>query len=490
MNPTMNMKRIVTIVSLLLLLPFVGRAADAKLTALTEATSLVASNWFYSAIGGGSGDSRKIQMTNLLQSLLALANFPLINEGNILYLRTNGVDSTAVRGRLDKAWLTLTGAVANAVSGDVIDIGPGRFHMLTNVVSIGHGVSLRGAGQNSSFVDVLAHANLHGAAIVPGSTSTWNGLTFVAKSNTVSQYPVGTLNTAGQKAFTNWTIGTDVKIIGETDGIYIDHTNPCATVISCSITSKFDNIVIGGTNHNIILRYASVISDPLNGTHQDVIDFNQSSVLTTLSACTANILVDHCTLIATNFVTGLVIGNNGASCNIRVYNSTIAAAGTNAPTFRSGAGTTKVYGTVDVNGVLVNDAGLTVEGFSTIPFSTYTYAGTNVLIDCSQGSSFRLLLTNAAMGLKFTNGVDGQEMLIALHQDGTGSRTANFLANTGGAMTNNIEYGESATSPITLTTNQFKRDYLKFLFETSNLATNSAKSNWVYMGILYKYPNP
>lgn len=59
-----------------------------------------------------------------------------INEGNKLYVRTNGDNTTAVRGRLDKPWAHITNAFASAVAGDWIDVDSGLYYIPTNTTSL------------------------------------------------------------------------------------------------------------------------------------------------------------------------------------------------------------------------------------------------------------------------------------------------------------------------------------------------------------------
>ena len=125
-----------------------------------------------------------------------------------------------------------------------------------------------------------------------------------------------------------------------------------------------------------------------------------------------------------------------------------------------------------------------------IPSSAVTVFGTapatNLLFDASVATVFRVLLTNN-MGLWITNGSDGQDLRIELYQDGTGNRTVTHVANTGGAQTNNWQFGTDITSPITLTTNQYYHDLIKLTYTVQSLATNTSRSNWACIGFVRGY---
>lgn len=71
-------------------------------------------------------------LTNISQTG-AITN---IDEGNKLYVRTNGNNSTAVRGRADKPWAHITNAFANSVAGDWIDVDGGTYNIPTNTTSL------------------------------------------------------------------------------------------------------------------------------------------------------------------------------------------------------------------------------------------------------------------------------------------------------------------------------------------------------------------
>lgn len=195
---------------------------------------------------------------------------------------------------------------------------------------------------------------------------------------------------------------------------------------------------------------------------------------------------------------GLTLFDNDASHGIKLLSPATLSSNINL-TFPTGVsnGVVTLSSVNDSNFTIVVVPSSSIGGggpttSNNIPFTTYTAdvgsPKTNILIDASLGTHFRVLLTNN-MGLVITNGNDGQRLEVWAYQDGTGNRTAVLVPNTGGALTNNFEYGEDATAPLVLTTNAYKKDVMLFVYEVQSLSTNTSRSNWVYHGVLRKYPN-
>lgn len=98
---------------------------------------------------------------------------------------------------------------------------------------------------------------------------------------------------------------------------------------------------------------------------------------------------------------------------------------------------------------------------------TLTDAAT-IAVDSSLGNSFKVTLAgNRTLGSPTGSPVDGQKMLIAVRQDGTGSRTLAYNAI--------YRFGTGVTSP-TLTTGANKTDYLGFVY-------NSTDTKWDCIGV-------
>ena len=84
-----------------------------------------------------------------------------------------------------------------------------------------------------------------------------------------------------------------------------------------------------------------------------------------------------------------------------------------------------------------------------------TYAATTD-IDCSAGGMHRVTLTGAVT-FTFSNPSPGQNLMLVVTQDGTGSRTATWPAS--------VEWPSNGTAP-TLTTTAARSDVLAFTYDS------------------------
>jgi hypothetical protein len=99
--------------------------------------------------------------------------------GNIWYVRTNGDDTFALKGRPDRPALTLHCVFTNWTDGDIVDIGPGQFD---DESVIGYktptfkpGVTLRGAGRRVTYIKGIRNLgqwNLANSNNIGGFTAT------------------------------------------------------------------------------------------------------------------------------------------------------------------------------------------------------------------------------------------------------------------------------------------------------------------------------
>jgi hypothetical protein len=71
-----------------------------------------------------------------LQNLAGTGAITNIDEGNKVYVRTNGNNSTAARGRKDKPFLSVPNALAAAVAGDTLILEPGTHYIPTNTTTL------------------------------------------------------------------------------------------------------------------------------------------------------------------------------------------------------------------------------------------------------------------------------------------------------------------------------------------------------------------
>lgn len=171
-----------------------------------------------------------------------------VNTGKTIWVDgTNGNDSTGVRGRLDKPFLTITAAVAASgiTSGDVIKTGSGTFAITTSHIVLPSGVSLIGSGMD---VTIISSTAITTPILQAGTNSLIRDLTVSATlTDGTFQYPVG----VSGSSVTGVTL-INVKTTGDTDGLYVAGDDTAGTVFmrcfNCNFTSKFDaiNVTRGG----------------------------------------------------------------------------------------------------------------------------------------------------------------------------------------------------------------------------------------------------
>jgi hypothetical protein len=163
-----------------------------------------------------------------------------ITTSNILYVAKSGNDATALRGRLDKQFLTITNALAQAVSNDVVYVGVGFFDIGTNTLTVPSGVHLKGSGWNT--VISCSYADEQTALLKPTTNTIISDLHFIASATGVFQYAVGKGALDSPMGGTNYLI--NLRIDGDSDGIYIsNNTNSTTIVDGCVIRTKFDCII-------------------------------------------------------------------------------------------------------------------------------------------------------------------------------------------------------------------------------------------------------
>lgn len=184
-------------------------------------------------IGGG-----RFGLTNLSSSGSGYTN-------STLYVRTNGNDSTAVRGRIDLAYLTISNAILASLFGDVIDVGPGT----NNVSGIGipRGVTVRGAGKRASWL------------IQPGGASTSvHGIVLsnncVLENISVTTTNIATGDSSNPVYFQSGESNIWVRncyIFGWIDALYSDSTIGGGPnyITGNHLDGSWDTCTLAGTNY-------------------------------------------------------------------------------------------------------------------------------------------------------------------------------------------------------------------------------------------------
>lgn len=199
------------------------------------------------------------------------------------YVTTTGNDATFVRGDSTHPSLTISNCIALSQAKDTINIASGSYNV-TNPITLLNGMSIYGAGNNSTFVTnwVLLHDN----SFTPGS-ATLLGPCFRAADNTIisnlcivdvqtiiaetgyqSAYGTGAHTVSGNDAgFTNAVFAA--RIIGRSDGIFVDTTNHCQVIIvNPDIKTTWDTVAINGVGafHDIQI-YGGTLTNKGADTH-------------------------------------------------------------------------------------------------------------------------------------------------------------------------------------------------------------------------------
>lgn len=186
-----------------------------------------------------------------------------VSVGNSIFVdKINGDDGTGLRGRLDKPFLTISGALAAAglTSGDTIFVGPGTFTENGGII-LPNNVSLSGSGIGVTKIQSTLGV-LSGHVIVkPGNNSFVSNLTIEGTATAPTyQGPIGA--GASDTAFTNATV-MDIETIANSDGIYFTlNSSPCSmTVFNSVLRAKYDCVaVISDQAHAIDLRNCKLVS--------------------------------------------------------------------------------------------------------------------------------------------------------------------------------------------------------------------------------------
>lgn len=219
----------------------------ANLDSVTVAPDAGASNNFLTGIStGGIITKAQPSFTNLSGTIsFAQNNIPIGHQ--IWQDAVNGNDGTGTSGNLARPFLTLSAALAAAVSGDVVYAGVGTTDIGTTPLLIPAGVTLVGAGADSTLITSAVAAASNRAGVEIGTGGAIYGVSITNTSSTGTAFGVNTSSTA----FTSAYMG-GCKITAVQDGIKINKTSTTGlTVENTNILSQGAaiNIAVAGT-HN------------------------------------------------------------------------------------------------------------------------------------------------------------------------------------------------------------------------------------------------
>lgn len=234
------------------------------------------------------------------------------NEGNTLFVRTNGNDSTAIRGRPDKPFLTPTNVNMFAIPGDTVEFGSGVFDCNTNLFHFKHGVKYKGQG--------MGITTLRGVMT--------NGfIQFLMGDSSISDF---TINTRVPGPFFSLMIGWDegdypgyvgtnfyanrIHFDGESDCIYYqgfsDIVARTFNFRDCKFTSGYDLVYVGGggeTNKKFNFSYCDFTADLTSRTNTSNANRLTKWITVGYGGGGANMLFDHCTYKVVNALYSYII---------------------------------------------------------------------------------------------------------------------------------------------------------------------------------------
>ena len=174
-------------------------------------------------------------LTGLLGALLVVlltgASFvtpsnPVPQDSLRIYVTTTGSDASGSPGFADRPYRTLGAAASNAVSGTVIHLSAGHWHV-TNSVRMPHGVSLKGESADVTWIHNWVPASV---GINPGSSSTFSDFSITNRLGLTLQACFGIEANAdgNSRGFTNVTVN-NVSFYGETDLLWKVGENHAST---------------------------------------------------------------------------------------------------------------------------------------------------------------------------------------------------------------------------------------------------------------------
>lgn len=142
---------------------------------------------------------------------------------DVVFVRSDGSDANDGTCPTS-AKLTLAGGKAVAVSGDVLLVGAGTFTIATAGLRSMAGISILGASIDATIFTGDSELNTNGCQINPGTASTLQRFTIKSVPTASNKFgaPIGCNNSVGDAAFTDVYL-KDVRMIGDSDGLYADN---------------------------------------------------------------------------------------------------------------------------------------------------------------------------------------------------------------------------------------------------------------------------
>ena len=196
-------------------------------------------------------------ITNCFTVLVSSAGLALPTLSSNLYVSESGNDTNALRGRLDRPWRNVQAALAAAVPGDAVMVGPGNFQVLAayGQFYVSNNVRIIGSGMGVTFIGTPGDPD---EGMSMGTETVAKGFTF---------YGLATLGGTGTTS-TNALVDA-CELIGAADSIYISAFERLLTIQNSYLYSRYDGLADwearpGGSNRLIRILNTHILVTNLN----------------------------------------------------------------------------------------------------------------------------------------------------------------------------------------------------------------------------------
>lgn len=196
------------------------------------------------------------QLTN---STLSLSELQMgMGVPHVLYVATNGNDTTATKGNSGLPWATLTNAVDSATDGDIIYVLPGDHYVIDSAVNLPDNVSIVAMPGTVRIISNSDYVTTdEGVTLSPGDNSYVYGLD-IRNTNgpSISDHggAFGYSQNFNTKASTNVTV-RDCRFEGNTDAVF--YSSPdfySVEFYNCLFYHTYDGVLNSGPT-NALMRF-------------------------------------------------------------------------------------------------------------------------------------------------------------------------------------------------------------------------------------------
>ena len=299
-----------------------------------------------SAGAAGQKFTRGISWSNVLENLMDFPNWS--GGSSVTFGGSNRVviatSSTAATNAFKRFYIEtnlapiLSNLVAAASSGDVVELGAGRFYIGVQSIRPAVGVTLKGQGRGITFIyGDVGGTPATNPIVQLVSSNIIEDMTIIAnKKGSYYQWPMGASTVWGNTAPTNVTVRR-VELDGDTDCITVSHTAfTSGTLEDCYLHS-------GGDVFNLEAGYTPTVNgEQIGGSwtfrrtkfYSDASIIQQASwaanpIANAFQISNARAYFYDCEIIATNHKATAVLIVGGDTNRIELFNTVLSATGTN-----------------------------------------------------------------------------------------------------------------------------------------------------------------